>query len=172
MAAWCNDACATKPHVLHRRIRQHDVLRRGAARPEGSALCAALWTARGRLGSAGVLLCGGVQPEHRQLEHSECFEYVPGMRPCAVARMRRATEVLPQQWSRPQAVPGADVGTAHLGCGRVPAQMWTSPGADVGSVWLERERVLCVPSMNDTWWRVATRLCDEAPLVASLYNAG
>jgi surface protein len=26
-------------------------------------------------------------------------------------------------------VPGADVGMAHLGCGRVAVQMWASPGA-------------------------------------------
>ena len=44
--------------------------------------------------------------------------------------------------------PGADVGMARLGCGRVPVQMWASRGADVGEAWLSCERVLCILSVN------------------------
>jgi surface protein len=39
----------------------------------------------------------------------------------------RQPKTFPQQWSRPQVVSGAAVGMAHLGCARVPAQMWESP---------------------------------------------
>ena len=44
--------------------------------------------------------------------------------------------------------PGADVGMAHLGCRRVPVQMWASRGADVGEAWLSCERVLCIQAIN------------------------
>ena len=54
--------------------------------------------------------------------------------------------------------PGADVGVAHLGCGRLPAQMWACPGADVGEAWLKCERVFCVMSIRVKWWR----WCNEA----------
>jgi hypothetical protein len=152
-----------KHHLMHRSIFPRCLaLRRGIARPARWALCASLWTAWGRL--AGVLLGEGVQREHRQLEHRECFEHGQGMRPPAVARNRR-----------PSRSSGPGCKCSRRRCGDGPPWMWASPGAgvgvsrgaDVGQVWLNCERVLCTTSINATWWCVATRLCDEAPLNAS-----
>jgi hypothetical protein len=44
------------------------------------------------------------------------------------ASRRRCGRVPAQMWARP----GADVGESRRRCGRVPAQMWASRGADVG----------------------------------------
>jgi hypothetical protein len=94
----------------------------------------------------------------------------------SVSNMFQACALLP---SRATGVLFAAVVPAASGprrrCGNGPPRMRASPGAgvgvsrgaDVGQVWLNCERVLCTTSINATWWRVATRLCDEAPLNAS-----
>jgi hypothetical protein len=136
--------CAMKHHLMHRSIFPRCLsLRRGMAAPARWALYTALWTAWGRL--AGVLRGEGVQPEHRQLEHRECFEHVPGMRPPAVARNRR-----------PSRSSGPGCKCSRRRCGDGPPWMWASPGADVGvsrgadvgEAWLNCERVLCILSVN------------------------
>jgi len=96
---WCvlQRRCAMKHHLLHRCRLQ----RRGRAR-----LCA-LRCGRLGVGSAGVSRSIGVQPQHRQLEHLGSEGHVLRTRPCAVAHMQRATEVLlaavvpAQMWARP-----------------------------------------------------------------------
>jgi surface protein len=106
-------------------------LRPGAEAPARCAWFALRCGWRG-VGSAGVYKGVGVQPEHRQLEHRVRDDHVPGMRPCAVARKRRATDLLVAAVVPAPSGPGADVGMAHLGCGRVAVQMWASPGAGSG----------------------------------------
>ena len=97
--AWCvlQRRCAMKHHSLHRCRLQ----RSGRAR-----LCALRCGWRG-VGSAVVSRSIGVQPEHRQLEDLGSEGHVLRTRPCAVAHMQRATEVLlaavvpAQMWARP-----------------------------------------------------------------------
>jgi len=123
-------------------------------------LCALPCGRRG-VGSAGVWLGVGVQPEHRQLEHRLSDDHGGRTRPCAVARMRRAIEVLVAAVVRAQmwGWPTSDVGESRRLCGRRPV-------ADVGQAWLNWERVLFLILMNGLFQR---RLCDGAPLIASVY---
>ncbi len=133
---------------------------RGTAGALGSVRCGVDGSG---VGSAGVWLGVGVQPEHRQLEHRLSDDHGRRTRPCAVARMRRAIEVLvaavvpAQMWGWPT----SDVGESRRLCGRRPV-------ADVGQAWLNWERALFLIFMNGLFQR---RLCDGAPLVASLYAA-
>ena len=110
--------CAMKHHWLYSCIRQRDIW--------CAVLCALRCGLRG-VGSAGVWPSIGVQPEHRQLEHRVRVEHIWRTRPCAVARMRHATDVLLASVVPAQSGPGAK-------CGDGPPRMWASPGADVGDV--------------------------------------
>jgi hypothetical protein len=154
--------CATNHELLQSCILQRDVWRcgvawRGTAGALGCVRCAV--GGRRGVGSAGVFLSVCVQPEHRQLEHRFRDDHGPGIRPCALAHMRSAPENLRAAVVPAASGPGADVGMAHLGCGRVPAQMWACSGADEPSLVYDYLEVL------------AMVLYDEAPLVASLYTA-
>jgi hypothetical protein len=132
MGACCKRGCATKHHLLHRCTAARCMaLRSGMAAGRRAGLCAMRCGRRG-IGCtshlpalAGVLRCVGVQPEHRQLEHGRSDGHGGGMRPCAFARMRRATDVL-----LAAVVPAAS--GPRRRCGDGPPWMWASPGADVG----------------------------------------
>ena len=105
-----------KHHLLYSCIRQRDIW--------CAVLCALRCGWRG-VGSAGVFRGIGVQPEHRQLEHRESDDHICRTRPCAVARMRHATDVLLASVVPAASGPGAE-------CGDGPPRMCASPGADVG----------------------------------------
>ncbi len=100
MAAWCNDACAMKHHVLHRCIASLYTANAmyGAAALRGTAgagLCA-LRCGRRRVGSAGVWLGVGVQPEHRQLEHcvrDDAWRCVHGRRAGGLHQAQRVRQL-------------------------------------------------------------------------------
>jgi hypothetical protein len=94
-------------------------LRRGVVGTAGALGCVRCGVGgRREVGSAGFSTSVGVQPQHRQLEHSESDDHGRRTRPFAVARMRRATDV-PSRRSFP-------------GAKWSPAQMWGWPTSDVG----------------------------------------
>jgi hypothetical protein len=140
MVTCCNEAELHSTHVVHRCMLQTRcmVLRRGVAWHGRRAGRCALRCGRRGVGSAGVLLGVGVQPEHRQLEHRESGGHVQRTRSNAVARMRRATDVLlaamvpeasglGEMWGWPT----SDVGESLCIFGRVQAQMWGRLGSTV-----------------------------------------
>jgi surface protein len=101
---------------------------------------------RGTAGALGCVRCcvDGVGSARQAFNGASAFnQNIGSWNTAAVKDMAQASTLVPshacgmppksfsQQWSRRQVVPGADVGIAHLGCGRVPAQMWVGLGSTV-----------------------------------------
>jgi surface protein len=104
---------------------------------------AAVW--RGTAGALGFVRCGvdGVGSARQTFYNAPAFnQNIGSWNTASVTTMQGVRALVPshacgarpkslsQQWSRRR-------------CGRVPAQMWASPGADVGEAWLNCERALC-----------------------------
>ena len=123
-------------HVLYRGILQRDAWRCGVA-----------W--RGRRARRCALRCGlrgvGSALSRQVFRSASAFnQNIGSWNTAAVTDMSTVRALVPspacgaqpkslsQKWSQPQVVPGADVGMAHLGCGRVAVQMWASPGVGSG----------------------------------------
>ena len=134
MVTCCNEAGLHSTHLVHRCILQVDVWR-----------CCAAW--RGTAGGLGVVRCAVecVGSARQAFAGASAFnQNIGSWNTASVTTMDQASALAPshtcgahpkifvQQWSRPQVVPGADVGVAHLGCGRVPAQMWATSGRRFG----------------------------------------
>jgi hypothetical protein len=130
MVALVQRGCATRHHLLHRCILSEMY---GAAAWHGKAgALGSVHYAVDRVGSA------------RQAFFEASFNQNIGSWNTARVTIMFNVRALPpshacgmqpesfsHQWSRPQVVPGADVGVAHLGRGRVPAQMWVRLGSTV-----------------------------------------
>ena len=106
---------------------------------------AAAW--RGTAGALGCVRCAvdGVVSARQAFNQAIAFnQNIGSWNTAAVTTMARVRALVPSHAcgarpksllegvSRAQAVPGANVGMAHLGCGRVAVQMWASPGAGSG----------------------------------------
>jgi surface protein len=104
---------------------------------------AAVW--RGTAGALGFVRCGvdGVGSARQTFYNAPAFnQNIGSWNTASVTTMQSVRALVPshacgaqpkslsQQWSGRR-------------CGRVPAQMLASPGADVGQAWLNCERALC-----------------------------
>ena len=138
--------------------------------------CAAVW--RGTASALGSVRCGvdGVGSARQAFYSASAFNQNIGswntarvdsmISVCALVLSHACgarPKSLSQQWSRAQmwGWPTSDVGESRRLCGRRPV-------ADVGQAWLNWERVLFLIFMNGLFQR---RLCDGAPLIASVYAA-